>query len=371
MFRPSIERSRRSDRGFTLVELLVVIAIIAMLIAILLPALARAREAAYRTACGSNLSAIGRGAILYANTNRDFFPTAKHDATATPGAGTPDPASCSVVGFNREFRDTETTLNPTPSTPKQNNGSNLRGWFKLLQGGSKSYAKNKQFTCMSGQKSQNHSANGPEVVNPNDESREFFDFRGNYVDGGIQNNNGKELCDLSYSFQVTLQYTKGGTVVGQTLTTSSNPVMAMAADRNPYSNEVEVTGGYGIVKFNRANLVDGYGKPVTLPANLTYTEALRKAAGGRSGYNSRNHDRQGQNVLYVGGGVTFAANPKAGVDGDSIWGTWQDNGGVPLIDTDKTSAGYGMPLDVEPGEGIDYGLTRSLPTWQTDSLLIP
>jgi prepilin-type N-terminal cleavage/methylation domain-containing protein len=71
----SLAPARRTSRdAFTLVELLVVIGIIAVLISMLLPSLNKAREAAKRTACLSNLHQIHMMLVMYGNANHDQVP---------------------------------------------------------------------------------------------------------------------------------------------------------------------------------------------------------------------------------------------------------------------------------------------------------
>ena len=61
-------------RAFTLIELLVVIAIIAILAAMLLPALSLARQRAWSTGCNANLHQIGLGLNLFADDNNELYP---------------------------------------------------------------------------------------------------------------------------------------------------------------------------------------------------------------------------------------------------------------------------------------------------------
>jgi prepilin-type N-terminal cleavage/methylation domain-containing protein len=80
---PQVHRCRQSpgsngtsprSKGFSLIELLVVIAVIAILAAMLVPALAKSKEMARRATCKSNMQQVGMGALMYAVDRNEIFP---------------------------------------------------------------------------------------------------------------------------------------------------------------------------------------------------------------------------------------------------------------------------------------------------------
>jgi prepilin-type N-terminal cleavage/methylation domain-containing protein len=105
--------------AFTLVELLVVIGIIALLVALLLPSLQRAREHAQKVKCSSNLRSITQATLMYAQQNKGYIPVRYRSVVVQPAGGPAQIKPTSTFGPGSGF------VAGSPPTPNSANGPAL------------------------------------------------------------------------------------------------------------------------------------------------------------------------------------------------------------------------------------------------------
>jgi len=256
----------RKKKGFTLVELLVVIAIIALLMGILMPALARVRQIAFRMTCGTNLSGIGKAMLIYANDYEDEMPRAGGRNTSWGG---------------RVIWDAMDRFGAYSLTADGSGGMATisSSFFMLVK-----YAEvtPKSFVCKGDSGTSDFKL--ADYPNRNPIVEELI----NAWDFGDEP---QKHCSYSYHVPYGLY----------ALTTSSEPGMAVAADRNPW------------IESPAAEAKDFTQFQPDLPPQFSGTTEQGKIG------NAIAHQEDGQNVLFMDSHVEFEKRAWCGVENDNIY----------------------------------------------------
>lgn len=261
--------NKMAREGFTLVELLVVIAVIALLMAILMPALARVRVIANRMVCGSHLASIGKGIMMYASDSRERYPVSGLTNCSWS-------AAARITNFMAKerkdaFADGRATITSC--------------FYLLVRFGELSPS---IFVCPDDADTKEFEL--PKQVK---EYRQLWDFGDN-----------PGVC-VSYSYHQPFSIYR--------LSASSSHGSPMCADRNPYLDK-------NAAEYITVNMT-GSGSSRWAPVKFVEDEYSDPDYTG----NCAAHQRKAQNVLYNDGHVEAEQYPNVGYNNDNIWRSWPNS----------------------------------------------
>ena len=301
-------------KGFTLVELLVVIAIMALLMGILLPALAKVRQLAYRMACGANQRSVGSAMMVYASDNKGKYPVAGGNLQDTEW-GYYDSTSRRTPKVTRwDALDEGVAYHQLPGPPTVSVSSSLYLLVKYAE------MMPEQFICKSDISTTDFKLSQEPVIPPDFELTDAWDF-GSFP----------AYAHCSFAYQVPFVYQSNETtpfgVINDvrhyyTLNENSDTRLAVLADRNPYIEQTEypaaeISGGTG----------GGSGAVV-----FDWDGNVQAQKNG----NSPNHQLKGQNVLFMDGSVEFEKFSFCALENDNIYTRWGSAGATYLYGTKPT-----------------------------------
>lgn len=277
-------------RAFTLIELLVVISIIGLLIAVLLPSLARAKETANRAVCSANIRGIVQSVTIYAQSNHKMFP-----ATAGSINGTYSNDAEPPIGI------TPTIYSPGSVVASYYNGAAATQgfanplaclWILVLQ----HQETPQSFICPSDPFAAMPSREYQALSAPSGESQVYANFDQVIT---TNNTNGQgESYSIAFPWQMAMQASPAALPIGSWWTSDDGGDVPVVSDMAP------------------ADIATAAGDSVT---DRITTTLLSANTFGAYIYSSGNHNGAGENVGFADTHVAWETNPYCGDCGDNIF----------------------------------------------------